>query len=602
VSSKKDKLIEEAQKLALKGQTDKAIKAYRQIVQQDPSAINQRQKLAELLLKAGSTQEARTEFETIGKYYAGNGFYLKAIAVYKKLLVLYPDDIFLVLTLAELNEKHGLTANALAEYRQVYEYYKKQSNHVEALKVLERMHNADRQNSGIKLMLAEAYLQAGKTDESYSAYSALATLLYEKGDNATCLKLSERISQLFPERSDFMLDVLSKQVGNGNAAGALNGLHTLLQRNPKNKNLWALVIEAFRQVNDPARTKTACQHFLRLFPEDLSARNNYLECLIDGKDIHSALPLLEQYEPDFVADKATKELVALYKQLDQLDPINVRILQGLERALRADGDIEGADAMASKVASLQLLADKHASKSGVPLPEECDIAEIGTDQVLQGVAEQSGTGSSEGLADVLSDVESEPEPDGLDEDIEIDIEVEGDILSGPDGEPGQSSWLDAVEDIFESIDETQRSVKFGSQLEGTDAQSHYDLGLAFKEMGLWDEAISELRQAANDPSRKLACLVLQGACLREKGDLKNSETLLRSLLNAGLGLDDACSVKYDLALTCEATGKGAEAASLLAEIDAAKPGFRDVHARLDSNSIGEVLDFSDDELDDFELK
>jgi len=121
-------------------------------------------------------------------------------------------------------------------------------------------------------------------------------------------------------------------------------------------------------------------------------------------------------------------------------------------------------------------------------------------------------------------------------------------------------------------------------------------------MGLWDEAISELRQAANDPSRKLACLVLQGACLREKGDLKNSETLLRSLLNAGLGLDDACSVKYDLALTCEATGKGAEAASLLAEIDAAKPGFRDVHARLDSNSIGEVLDFSDDELDDFELK
>ena len=51
VISKKDKLIGEAQKFALRGQFDKAAKAYEQILALEPAAINQRQKLAELLIK-----------------------------------------------------------------------------------------------------------------------------------------------------------------------------------------------------------------------------------------------------------------------------------------------------------------------------------------------------------------------------------------------------------------------------------------------------------------------------------------------------------------------------------------------------------------------
>jgi tetratricopeptide (TPR) repeat protein len=125
VSSKKDKLIAEAQRYALRGQLDKAVKAYEQVVALDPSAINQRQRLAELLVKAGRIDNARNEFEEIGKYYATNGYYLKAIAVYKKLQVMFPGDMDITLRLAELNEKHGLAANALAEYKQVYDYHEK---------------------------------------------------------------------------------------------------------------------------------------------------------------------------------------------------------------------------------------------------------------------------------------------------------------------------------------------------------------------------------------------------------------------------------------------------------------------------------------------
>jgi predicted Zn-dependent protease len=121
-------------------------------------------------------------------------------------------------------------------------------------------------------------------------------------------------------------------------------------------------------------------------------------------------------------------------------------------------------------------------------------------------------------------------------------------------------------------------------------------------MGLFDEAISEFRQAADDPAHRIACLILQGTCFLEKGNPEAAENVLRSLLKPELGMEDACSIKYELALICEASGKSAEAAGLLAEIDADYPGFRDVRTRLDSSGDALTLDFSDEELKGFDLK
>ena len=123
--SKKDSLIEDAQKFATRGQFDKAVKVYEQIIALEPAVISHHQKIAELLIKCARNDDARKELETVANYFSKNGFYPKAIAVYKQLQKLFPTDISLSLTLAGLNEKHGLIANALAEYKLVYEQHEK---------------------------------------------------------------------------------------------------------------------------------------------------------------------------------------------------------------------------------------------------------------------------------------------------------------------------------------------------------------------------------------------------------------------------------------------------------------------------------------------
>jgi len=125
-------------------------------------------------------------------------------------------------------------------------------------------------------------------------------------------------------------------------------------------------------------------------------------------------------------------------------------------------------------------------------------------------------------------------------------------------------------------------------------------------MGLYDEAINALRQAAEDPERRVSCLILQGACLRDKGELQLAESALRALLaSPALSVEDSCALKYELALTCTALGKSDEAWMLLGEVEQLDSAYRDVSARLHDASEGKTvggLDFSEDELLDFELK
>ena len=620
MSTKKDKQIEEAQKFIQRGQLDKAVKAYVQVLSLEPSAINLRQKLAELLVKAEQPDRARTEYEAVGKHYASSGFYLKAIAVYKQVQKLFPGDIATTLTLAGLNEKHGLVGNALAEYKLAYDYYERESNTVESLNILEKMQNIDPQNANIKFKLAEAYFHAGNKEGSYALFRQLALLLQARGESGPFADLNTRIQQLFPEKTEFVIEVLANQLEEGNVAKALSGLQALLRNNPKDKKVWELIILAYRRLELPQQLLGVYQHFMRYFPDEVSAKTGLIACHADQKDIKGALALLDRFEQNVISSGASGELVAIYRSLADLDPINSRILEGYRKACVAAGLLDE---------TVQLEPRTHALKEPLskdePLPTPPEQSGGTEDFLAEGEHAPAASALSDNLAGMDAGVympektepaaeiaaavavEAEGVVETLPDEEEIEIEVDNDDFSfeGPSAEGengGAPDWgcPEAFGDVTDLISSSPRSVRFGSSLDGSDAQSHYDLGVAFKEMGLYDEAINEFQQATGDPARRMECLALQAACLRERGDLDAAEGVLNALMKSGLSLDDACSVKYELALVLEAQGLDEKASALMAEIDAVNAGFRDVHARL--KNAGGPLDFSDEELQDFELK
>ncbi|MGH7362151.1 MAG: tetratricopeptide repeat protein [Candidatus Methylomirabilales bacterium] len=156
--------------------------------------------------------------------------------------------------------------------------------------------------------------------------------------------------------------------------------------------------------------------------------------------------------------------------------------------------------------------------------------------------------------------------------VDLGAELTEEVGVGP-------SPRDASPLLAEILREFQKGVR--EQLGPEDYETHYNLGIAYKEMELYDEAIEEFRLAAKEPRRALTCANLLGLCFLAKGDAGRAVTELeRALSLPGAPGEEGWGVRYDLATAYEAAGNLAKAHAVLSALQEEAPKFRDVKARL----------------------
>jgi tetratricopeptide (TPR) repeat protein len=93
-----------------------------------------------------------------------------------------------------------------------------------------------------------------------------------------------------------------------------------------------------------------------------------------------------------------------------------------------------------------------------------------------------------------------------------------------------------------------------------DSEMHYHLGIAYKEMELFDYAIPEFELASSNPSIKFDCCIMLGNCFMEKGDYDKSIEHYKSVSEIpGLSNEKLARLHFHLGLTYEAKGMVLEA-------------------------------------------
>lgn len=118
-------------------------------------------------------------------------------------------------------------------------------------------------------------------------------------------------------------------------------------------------------------------------------------------------------------------------------------------------------------------------------------------------------------------------------------------------------------------------------VEEEDYESHYDLGIAYKEMGLIDEAIGEFQTALRGPSHRVRTYESLGQCFMDKGQESVAIALLqRALAEPGVGDDQLVGVLYLLGVASEAVGHPADAVKHYQRVFAVDINFRDVQKRM----------------------
>ncbi|HYH81866.1 MAG TPA: tetratricopeptide repeat protein [Longimicrobium sp.] len=125
--------------------------------------------------------------------------------------------------------------------------------------------------------------------------------------------------------------------------------------------------------------------------------------------------------------------------------------------------------------------------------------------------------------------------------------------------------------------------KVAENIEVEDSDSHYDLGLAFKEMGLIDEAIAEFQVALRGGANPLATLEMLGQCFVEKGQYAVAARVLdRALRIPGASDSDLVGVLYQLGRSEEALGRTQAAIELFERVLSVDIRFRDTARRIET--------------------
>jgi len=156
--------------------------------------------------------------------------------------------------------------------------------------------------------------------------------------------------------------------------------------------------------------------------------------------------------------------------------------------------------------------------------------------------------------------------------------------------PAAPAEEQSLDDIFEEFKKgvEQQSVK-------EDADTHYNLGVAYKEMGLLDDAIGEFIMTPVDEPKFIQSRYMLGLCYMEKGEYQNAiseiQNALDNAVTLGIDPEHRIAMHYDLGLAFQGSGNISSAIIEFQTVVNEKPKYRDTAAKLKELRKGDFISF-----------
>ncbi len=542
--------------------------------------------------------------------------------------------------LAEIYLKEGEEEKAWKAYLPVIDEVILQGNAAEAVGLLEYFKKIDPIQTGRRLV--SLHRQLADDDKVFSELLSLGDSLKErdmKDEAAACyrealdlrpydMSLREMLQELSakPEEpeapgaekeavtlhltegekttEDILMeaDVFSRY---GLLTEAISILEQLKVREPQNLDLHLRLKALYSEASDKDSLVTECIILYELFKRQGDTANAE-KMISDAIAINPADPRLEgrggampQIEPTSytagVTREAVEEAAGAYDIEDFEDEIAeadfyirqgytqdaAKILERLYRLFPQNKDIS------EKLTALE----KASTKEGAEAPTEAlagqarEGAEVGgLPDATQSVKEESASGDkvipeeavSQGLpAGESQNIAEEKEESRTDETRHEDLSFSDQELL--DSQKTPEPEIDS--DVLEIFQEFKKGLE--GELAEDDSETHYNLGIAYKEMGLVDDAIKEFQTSRNDPNRFMQSSTMLGACYMEKGLYSLAIDVLTNVIKEISDKDESYwAIKYDLAEAYEKNNNLREALDIYTAVFGWNAGFRNVSERI----------------------
>jgi tetratricopeptide (TPR) repeat protein len=569
-------------------------------------------RVGDLFIRLGRPADAVRYYEQAADHYADAGLFNNAIALCNKALRYLPNRVTLYRKLGRFSASQGFLTDARRWFLEYAEYMVQKGDLDEALEAL-----ADFANSAddpeVRVDYARRLAEHDRGEDAYAEFRKAYAAWLSAGDNEAAARLRDEVRAALPDAPDLAEDVTAVEAGPGPRSSALPGYAD--EQPPV-----AAAAPPAPEVVEPVAAGDAEEATPLPTYDDEAAPPSTREDVAPPTEEEAAVTGEAAPLAGFEATGAEPEAAPAVSSLAGLESTHVAAgdvgqvneLEGLETH-RADDvdDVEDVD----DVPPLPLLDDEEAAREEEAI--EAGAADHDDPASIAGSAVADDRHAADeiygvGVVDANAPPEAEtalpeftPEPE---ESVAADTEAEADgrPVRGPADAAPAGEYVDLfafinpeedrvratrffVEEKAPTGDEdrdfaemlAEFKAKVAAHVGEDDQGSHYDLGLAYKEMGLIDEAIGEFQVALRAGANRLKVFEELGQCFI----LKRQPSIAIKILGRALQTEhrdelEMIGVFYHIGRAYEDLGQTGEARDAYERVLGLDISFRDVMDRI----------------------
>ncbi len=263
----KNKILESAAKLVAKGAYDKAVKEYQKVLRTDPRDVRVLQKLGELHQKKGDNAQAAQFFIKVAEGYSEEGFFLKAVALYKQVLKLNPSLVNVNLRLGELHQQLQLMSEAAAYYQLVASQYEQAGDIRSSLNIFKKLVDLSPDNVTSRVKLGELYSRENMPTEAADELKRAAGYLKLNKRLEDLQRVLERLCALDPNNLQTARELAEAYLAAGDQKRALTKLQLCFNAQPREIETLELLARAFIGMGQQAKAASVYKELVKLLTE-----------------------------------------------------------------------------------------------------------------------------------------------------------------------------------------------------------------------------------------------------------------------------------------------------------------------------------------------
>jgi len=324
----KTKHLDAAQKYLQQGKLPQAIAEYQQILKNEPKDQVTLMTLGDLYVRQAETFQALEYFERLAKIFLNDGFTTKAIAIYKKVAKLAPEESRPLERLAELYVQQGVLSEARPIYLQLAEAHLKAGRQPQAAVLLRKLLEAEPDNLRIQTRLAELHLSMGQEKEAIETFHSAMQRVLEHGDHAEAIRLGDRILAIDPgHQPTFLLKVRALSAA-GKSADAAKLLETMPNQDAGNETT-SMLLDQYLGGGQTEKAAALAEKVFARDPTQYAAAHRVATALLESGDVARAETLLGLIRNTMIDSGGHEALAQTISQLAEKRPGQLEPLEWL---------------------------------------------------------------------------------------------------------------------------------------------------------------------------------------------------------------------------------------------------------------------------------